>query len=116
MEIWQMVTGFVVTIAAVITAMKTITAPIKKKLNDISNIEKRVADLESWTEKQQDDLQDVTEKLTLVFNATLALLDHAITKQGGNGECHKAQEEMNLYIQSKLAQLKSYKYRGENEH
>jgi hypothetical protein len=109
MEIWQMVTGFVITIAAVITAMKTITAPIKKKLKDI-------ADLESWTEKQQDDLQDVMNQLALTFNATLALLEHAITKQGGNGECHKAQEEMNLYIQSKMARLNSYKYRGENEH
>jgi hypothetical protein len=109
MELWQMITGLIITAAAVITAMKTLTAPIRKKLDEVVSVKERVVKLEAWTEKQQEDLQDVSKRVGLTFDATLALLDHTIIKQGGNGDCHKAQDAMNEYIQGKISRLKSYK-------
>ena len=109
MELWQLVTSIVITLAGVFTAVKTLTKPIKDKLDELTSIEKRTAKLESWTEKQQIDLQDVSEKLSLTFNATLALLNHAIVMQNGNGKCHAAQDAMEKYIHNSLTKLNSYK-------
>jgi hypothetical protein len=108
MQTWQLIAGFLITLASVITALKVIIAPIKKRLDKIVSNEERVGKLESWTEKQQNDLEDVSCKLALVFDASLALLDHAIIKQDGNGKCHDAQTAMNDYIQAKLSRLQSY--------
>jgi predicted ATPase with chaperone activity len=108
METWQLITGLIITAGAVIGAMKVIVAPIKKRLDKIVSNEERVSKLESWTEKQQSDLEDVSQRVALVFNASLALLDHAIIKQDGNGKCHDAQKAMNNYIQEKLERLQSY--------
>jgi hypothetical protein len=109
MELWQLVTGLIITAAAIVTAMKTLTAPIKKKLDELTATEKRVQKLESWTEKQQNDLLDMSTKLTLTFDAALALLDHAIVMQNGNGKCHEAQENMEAFMRTKLSRLSSYR-------
>jgi hypothetical protein len=108
METWQFISGLLISVGAVIGAVKVIISPVKKRLDKIVSNEERVGKLESWTEKQQNDLEDVSRKLALVFNASLALLDHAIIKQDGNGKCHDAQAAMNDYMQAKLERLQSY--------
>ena len=108
MELWQMAATIIITLAGVYTAVKTLTKPIKDKLDEIAKLDTRVRNLERWTDKQQIDLVDMSEKLTLTFDAVLALLDHAITTQNGNGNCHKAQDAMEAYVLNRLKRLNSY--------
>jgi len=107
--LWQLITGLIITAAAIVTAMKTLTAPIKQKLDELAATEKRVAKLESWSGKQQIDLIDFSKKLGLTFDAGLALLDHAIVMQNGNGKCREVQANMESYMRTKLSRLSSYR-------
>lgn len=109
LEDWHLIASLIVTLAGVFTAVKTLTKPIKDKLDKLTAIESRVAHLESWTNNQQSDLLDISDKLTLAFEASLALLDHAIVVQGGNGKCHEAQKNMEEYMHNRLNRLNSCK-------
>ncbi len=108
MEIWHEIVSGLVTLAAVVGAVKGLTKPILDKLNKITSNEQRLSELESWTKKQQLDLLDMSRKLTMTFEASIALLDNAIVNQNGNGECHKAKAKMESYMRDKLTSLNSY--------
>jgi len=92
----------------VIKIVKGIGNETKKPLDKIAESEERITKLESWTSSQQSDMEDINKKLMLVFEGTLALLDHAIITQNGNGKCHDAQAAMEKYMRDKLNKLSSY--------
>ncbi len=67
----------------------------------------RITKLEGWTERQQSDLQKAVKAITVLMIAMQAVLKYVIT-QGANGECKKALECINEYIEDKMNQTESH--------
>lgn len=67
----------------------------------------RIEKLEGWTNRQQKDLQKVVKAITILMIAMQAVLKYVIS-QGANGECKKALESINEYIEDKMNQTESH--------
>ncbi len=103
-------------VAGSLTAVSVVIKPLKGKVDNIvaqelekQKEEQRIQALEGWTGSQQEDLEDFNKGLVTLAGAVDALLDHAIVKQGGNGKCHKAQEEVESFLREKSLAKKSHK-------
>lgn len=80
---------------------------IAKRLEEESE-KQQLEKLKAWTERQQNDLQELNRGLIIVAGAVDALIDHAIVKQEGNGKCHKARDEVESFLKEKALQMKSH--------
>ncbi len=114
-SVWDITQGavnFIVFLAGGIYAVEKLSVPIKKLMKigqKNQSEEQRLQSLEGWTGNQQNDLDNLNEGVVILAGAVEALLDHAIQKQEGNGKCHKAQEEVEVYLKEKALSKKSHK-------
>lgn len=67
----------------------------------------RIQKLEGWTQRQQKDLQTLVKAITVLMIAMQAVLKYVIG-QGANGECKKALDCINEYIEEKMNQTESH--------
>lgn len=115
-DLWVILGAVLTSVAGSVTAISVIIKPLKGKVDDIvaKEIEKekeeqRMKSLEGWTGNQQNDLDNLNEGVVILAGAVEALLDHTIVKQGGNGKCTKAQEEVGDFLREKALSKKSHK-------
>lgn len=67
----------------------------------------RIQKLEGWTDRQQHDLKKAVKAITVLMISNQAILKYVIS-QGANGECKKALECINEYIEDKMNQTESH--------
>lgn len=75
----------------------------------------RISGLEGWTDRQQVDLANAVGAITVLMLAMQAVIKFVIS-QGANGECHRAQDSIDKYIEDKMNQtLSSQKSRTDRK-
>lgn len=88
-------------------AMNDIKDAHGKKVLEEQEKDTRIAKLEGWTGRQQKDIKRVTGAITIMMVALRAILKHIIDNTGANGDCHKALDSINEYIEAKMNQTES---------
>lgn len=96
-QIAAWITALGVILSAVIAAYKLIDKHLVKRFRELDG---RVAGLESWTGKQQQDIFDGAERDRIIVEGLLACLK-GLQEQGVNGPVTEGIRSINAYLSAK---------------